>query len=266
MRAVGRLGIGVMLFQRFAVVRPFVAEPRAETVGEGRILGQPQEQEMRDLVAHVADHRAVKLAEAFLPVGKHGIGGFGHVDGDLAVGMAHDDIRLTGGGLLGQHLEDRPRAGVLRREPAPAHEVGDHPALGMFAALPERQVVGFAQVGHRLRHGAGAAKRAVLCLPVAGDLFAVRAERRVGQHGLRVRVEGDGLATAAGGVVEEDVGPAVGAMENAHRGLSDCLAPLNARFRPRFHRRCTSFGPEVSVPAFCRWNGETGRKALAESL
>ena len=62
---------------------------------------QAVEQEMRDLVAEMADHRAVLLAQLQLAFQADQLVRLGHVDGDLAVGVAHGDL------LVGSSMTSR---------------------------------------------------------------------------------------------------------------------------------------------------------------
>ena len=231
----GGLGVGVMLLERGAVILALVAEDVAERLREPLPLAQADMEEMRRLVTHVSEHRAVELSELLLTLGENGIAGLADVDRDRAVRMAHRDGVLARRGLLGQHPEDRPFAWIVRPEPAPAAKGGEHPAFGAFGLGPEHTVPLLAAVGHDFGHRAGAAEAALLSAPVAADLVPVAAIRTVDRHRLHVRIEDQRLPAGAGQVVEVDARPAGGTGEDLHDvwGRDDCA---QRRSNLRAHR------------------------------
>ena len=215
---VGRRAARVVALQGLSVVCALVAEARAERVLEARLGAQALEQEVRDLVAEVADHGPVGLAHLLAPTHDLGRVRLAHVDGHEPRGMTHGHRRLAALHRLRQKVEARPLAPVPRPEPAPAREPRENPALGGLGLGPERAVLLLKGLGDHLRHRAGAAKRAVLSLgrPVAGDLGAVGARVIGGNEARGLGVEGDGGAAGAGEVVEEQRRVAGGTGEDAH--------------------------------------------------
>ncbi len=139
---------------------------------------------MTDLVAKVAEQRAVGLRHVLAGPLALGVVGLGDVDCDEPLRMARNDL----GRLpecrpgIGQKVEGEPGLRILpltdQRQPQ-AEEPVDQPVLGGLEALPAQQVLRRAEVRDRAVVAAGPAERIRVVRrhqPVAGLVRGIGAE------------------------------------------------------------------------------------------
>ena len=130
-----RRPVGVMALQRRAVVLALVAEQLPERLDVGRIAHQAVPVVVRDLVAEMAEQRAVGLAHLPPHALALGIVGLGEVDGDEAVVVAghHRLGRRAVRRQLRQEVERQPVLRILQlglqRQPELEQRV-EQPVLG----------------------------------------------------------------------------------------------------------------------------------------
>ena len=94
---VGGSALRVILLERGHIVPPLVAEDAAEFIEMRRVGDQPVPIIMPDLVAEMAEQRAIGLAHLIAAALALCVVGFGQIDRDDAVGMAgHDPANRSG--------------------------------------------------------------------------------------------------------------------------------------------------------------------------
>ena len=149
---VGRRALRVVAVHRLRVVLALVAEQRAERVARAGLVDQDRLVVVAELVADVADHRAVRLAELGAALRADRVVGLREVDRDDAVGVPGHD-RLPG---ARQQVEDE--LPLADREPD-VHEHGQDAPLGSLGLREARQAGEVGVVGARPRQPAGEAER-----------------------------------------------------------------------------------------------------------
>ena len=219
---VRRRALRVVAVHGRAVVLALVAEEGAERVARPGLVDEDRLVVVPELVAQVADHRAVGLAELQAALGAYRVVGLRHVDRDDAVGVAGDH-RLPG---AREQVEDQL---ALADGQPDVEEHAEHPALGALGAGELRETCEIGVVRPRPRQPAGQAqltRLAGLEHPVALREPGVRAAAQVALVlGARlqrreIQPRGDealrGPAAQAQAVLEEQQQAAVVTDERTH--------------------------------------------------
>jgi hypothetical protein len=239
-----------MAVERLGVIFLVIAEEGAALREPAAVADQAVPVVVADLVAKVAEQRAVGFVHRDAATLAHRVVGLGEVDGDHAVGMTSEDCRMlfVDDRRIGEEVELQPSLGVDRlgdhRQPK-GQETVDEPPLGDLQGVPGLMISRLGEVGDRLGEEARLAEGLLLVGgdgPVADVLLgvvlaeAVAAASRFGRLGspeaVAGRFKGDdftqlwqvgerAVAFDAAKVLEEDGPAAVVAVEESHGG--ECM-------------------------------------------
>ena len=266
---VGRRALVVVHLQRGRVVGAVVAEQRAKVVDPRRGQHQQVPVVVADLVAEVAQQRAVGLAHLGADALAHRVFGLLGVQGDHAVVVARHHVR--GAGHVAEEIESQAvdRVGVAaHHRQAQRQQLRDEPALGLFELAPENAVGLLRQVGNGARHAAGQAEAGRQAVHVDGQRFTVA---RGGHHPAAGRGGHEVGAAAVHGALRiaehgEGVGRRARALRRCQRHDAEAVGHIAER---RAARQALAVAQEHGAPALAavrtadggcgKFGGERGR-------